>query len=407
VQPEGLEPPKPTVAPTPSGQPIIAPPPVSPPTSLGVLTFEGETDTELARKSMDIFERVWKGMEVKKDLNVTYTHFPIYGPEPEADMLMMTSSSHGSATIVIPSDPNELTPGAVYASTFMVLALQLAENPNNASHEELQAIYAYATDAEYEEVAKCFDEIDLIYCTFFIASYPIKELLDPIATLPAESTTSPYTEAEVPPSLGQLREFMLALINDDRAANGLTPVLLGNNPAAQTHAEEMLEQGYLSHWGMDGLKPYMRYTLAGGFNYEGENASAPASPAVEGVNYRRQSAIRSLEETQQGLMDSPGHRSNILDKWHKKVNLGIACSPITCAVSQQFEGDYIEFTETPALSKGVLRFTGGLKAPFIFDGVQIWYDQPPQPLTVGQLSFTYSYGVAQATSRSAPKSRNI
>ncbi len=225
-------------------------------------------------------------------------------------------------------------------------------------------------------------------------------------TLPTESTSSPNPEAEVPPSLGQLREFMLGLINDDRAANGLTPVLLGNNPAAQAHAEEMLEQGYLSHWGMDGLKPYMRYTLAGGFNYEGENASAPASPAVEGANYRRQSAIRSLEETQQGLMDSPGHRSNILDKWHKKVNLGIACSPITCAVSQQFEGDYIEFTETPAISKGVLRFTGGLKAPFIFDGVQIWYDQPPKSLTVGQLSFTYSYGIGQqpATFLSKPLS---
>ena len=51
---------------------------------------------------------------------------------------------------------------------------------------------------------------------------------------------------------------MLTLINRDREANGLAPVILGTNTAAQSHAEEELANGYISHWGMDGMKPYMR-----------------------------------------------------------------------------------------------------------------------------------------------------
>jgi hypothetical protein len=187
---------------------------------------------------------------------------------------------------------------------------------------------------------------------------------------------------------------MLGLINEDRQEHGLSSVVLGNNTAAQQHAEEMLLHGYICHWGMDGLKPYMRYTLAGGFNYESENASGPAALEA-GVRYREQSPQQSLKEAQEGLMDSPGHRRNILNKWHKKVNLGIACNEFTCSVSQQFEGDYIEFSQKPTISNGILSFTGQLKNGFTFEGVDVWYDQPPHPLTLGQLDATYSYGTGQ------------
>ena len=88
---------------------------------------------------------------------------------------------------------------------------------------------------------------------------------------------------------------------------------LGNNTAAQKHAEEELANGYISHWGMDGMKPYMRYTLAGGFNYEAENLSGPAI-LVKGVNYETSSPWQLLDEAETGLMESPGHRANILDK---------------------------------------------------------------------------------------------
>lgn len=210
---------------------------------------------------------------------------------------------------------------------------------------------------------------------------------DPARVLNLDS--SPQTA-----TLGELRLYMLGLINEDRQEHGLSPVTLGDNAAAQQQADDKLARGYSSHWGADGMKPYMRYTLAGGYNYEAENSSGPAY-LREGLNYQRQSAQELLLESEQGLMQSPGHRRNILNKWHKKVNLGIACNEFTCSVVQQFEGGFIEFSQTPQISKGILSFAGQMKGGFTISGVQVWYDQPPHPLTLGQLDATYSYGVGQ------------
>ena len=58
---------------------------------------------------------------------------------------------------------------------------------------------------------------------------------------------------------------MLELINNERRRSGSAEVVLGNNNAAQLHAEASLNGCYSSHWGDDGLKPYMRYSLGGGY----------------------------------------------------------------------------------------------------------------------------------------------
>ena len=69
------------------------------------------------------------------------------------------------------------------------------------------------------------------------------------------------------------KQYMLQLINQARTAEGLSPVVLGDNDAAQLHAEASLENCFSSHWGVDGLKPYMRYSLAGGYQSNAENGS--------------------------------------------------------------------------------------------------------------------------------------
>ena len=176
---------------------------------------------------------------------------------------------------------------------------------------------------------------------------------------------------------------MLELINGDRQANGLDLVTLGDNPAAQEHAEEMSANGYLSHWGMDGMKPYMRYTLAGGVNYEGENASGVITSSWLDVLARAVFPEEQLQETQQGFMESPGHRRNIVDPLHKKVNLGIACNRTTCAVVQQFAGEYVKFSEKPAIVDGVLVMAGQLDKTYCYDvgTPAAFIREPPRPGT--------------------------
>ncbi len=189
------------------------------------------------------------------------------------------------------------------------------------------------------------------------------------------------------------RQYMLGLINDVRRQNSLSPVVLGNNVAAQQHAEAMLRGNFASHWGMDGFTPPMRYTLAGGYNYMSENVSN--SILDQGVNYRFRTAKARILQSHQGLLESSAHRENILAQWHKKVNLGIACDWHACSIAQNFEGDYVEFTEQPTIVKGNLTFAGELEGGFTFEGVDVWYSQPPHSLTLAQLDATYSYPVGQ------------
>ncbi len=75
------------------------------------------------------------------------------------------------------------------------------------------------------------------------------------------------------PTYEELINYALNLINEDRAKHGLAPVSLGNNIAAQKHAEDMLKYRYISHWDSEGYKPYMRYTEYNGRGEVSENAS--------------------------------------------------------------------------------------------------------------------------------------
>ncbi len=201
-----------------------------------------------------------------------------------------------------------------------------------------------------------------------------------------------FGQPEPAPSPTQWRAYMLDLINKSREGHELAPVTMGNNEAAQKHSESMLEHGFLSHWGLDGLTSNMRYTLACGTNYMWENASGNIGIRGEdwGPPYRQRDWRESLDVIHQGLMDSPGHRRNILYTWHKKVSLGIACNEYTCSVTQNFEGDYITFTSPPSISReGALTFAGDFKGGFTLSSVQVWYHQPPHALTLGQLDATY------------------
>ena len=221
---------------------------------------------------------------------------------------------------------------------------------------------------------------------------------------------------EVAPHLEHLgyKQYMLALINGERARAGLDQVVLGSNDAAQLHAEAEIEQCFSSHWGMDGLKPYMRYSLAGGYQSNGENGHSRRTTYTR--NGQKWSSLdycltgddrgyaptmvnidNLVRKAMEGWMDSPGHRRNILDPWHRKVNVGIGWDGYNFAAVQHFEGDYVEYSTVPKIADGVLTVEGTVQNGARIDredslGVQVFYDSPPKRLTRGQVSVTYCYG---------------
>jgi uncharacterized protein YkwD len=211
----------------------------------------------------------------------------------------------------------------------------------------------------------------------------------PPPTLPIYTpTTTPYAPST---ELAELYLYMLDLINLDRTAAGLNKVTLNYNAAAQEHAQDMLDKNYqAAHWGTDGKKPYMRYTDAGGLNYEQENSASYSSSNAIVVKEK-------LEQLQHTMMyddaaSNWSHRDNMLNKWHKKVNLGIAFNTNTVTLVQQFEGDYVQYSKPPAIKGKILSLTGHFLQPgFKLNNISIAYDALPQPISPALLTSDMQY----------------
>lgn len=108
----------------------------------------------------------------------------------------------------------------------------------------------------------------------------------------------------------QAEQEMFKLVNIERVKAGIEPVVFDDSlrTVARAHSQDMFERGYFSHYTPDGLSPFDRMMDAGiEFNFAGENlALAP-----------------STDLAMQGLMNSPGHRKNILSPNFNKIGVGI------------------------------------------------------------------------------------
>ena len=155
----------------------------------------------------------------------------------------------------------------------------------------------------------------------------------------------------------------------------------------------------------------MRYSLAGGYQSNGENWLGSDYCITSRDGYRANQTIeQEIREAMQSWMDSPGHRDNILDKWHKKVNIGLAWDNYNLNAAQHFEGDYIEYDTSPTINdSGILSLARRVKNGARFEenqdlGVRIYYEPPPHTLTRGQVARTYCYdgGLRVAALREPP-----
>ena len=211
---------------------------------------------------------------------------------------------------------------------------------------------------------------------------------------------SPGDNTTEPPRLRNQSEkiYMLELINKARAGAGVPPVVMGTNDVAQIQAEKLLRDCVLSHWGTDGLKPYMRYSLAGGYQVTQETATTSNECGLVYTwlqwNGRPEEMIR---ESVQSLLSSPIHQKVLLNPTYQQVNIGLAWDRNTFKTVEHFEGDYTELHRLPVITDGDLTFAGRLKEGHEFNplhplGVRVYYDPEPRALTQGQLIRTSCYG---------------
>ena len=192
------------------------------------------------------------------------------------------------------------------------------------------------------------------------------------------------------------KQLLLDLINQERTRSGVAPVTLGNSPVPQLHAEDMLENCFISHWGTDGLKPYMRHSLAGSLAPNGENVYSRNECGHIDTWFIWTTDIEdTIHDANEGLYKSPGHRLTMLDPTYTTVNIGLAWNWTTFKLVQHFEGPAPAQNSRPAIEDGHLRIEAALPpaktSPDWVPMVLIVHDPPPRHLYPEQLAQTYCY----------------
>ena len=103
----------------------------------------------------------------------------------------------------------------------------------------------------------------------------------------------------------------LSLLNQDRAANGLTALKSNSQltKLAENYALDMINRGYFSHYNPEGQSPFDRMNNAGiAYKTAGENLA---------IN-------TSVTAAEKAFMNSSGHRANILNSTYTDVGIGVA-----------------------------------------------------------------------------------
>lgn len=213
----------------------------------------------------------------------------------------------------IPADINEskinkvlgLIPGAVHGLIYaiivsaLLLALPLKDgitNETRNSHfaEEL----AMRSEWANRKLAPVFDEA-------------IRQTMNSLTVNPKSdekvNLSFTYDKAVVRP---KFEEEMLKMVNKERVKEGLKPLQADPEMTqlARQHSRDMFERGYFAHVNPDGKNPFDRMKAMNiRFSAAGENLALAQTVAIAHIN----------------LMNSPGHRANILNPSFGRLGIGI------------------------------------------------------------------------------------
>jgi uncharacterized protein YkwD len=214
---------------------------------------------------------------------------------------------------VIPGKANDtwfnrflgIVPGAINGYIYAViisallLALPLDDRITKETRESKLAV-SLAMQSEWvnKKLAPVFDEA-------------IRQTINSL-------TISPHSNEEVP--LGftydkpvarpTLEAQMLELVNKERIKAGVKPLKADPEltPVARAHSADMFARGYFAHVNPDGKDPFDRMKAAHvRFSAAGENLALAQTLSIAHTN----------------LMNSPGHRANILNPAFGRLGIGV------------------------------------------------------------------------------------
>ena len=191
--------------------------------------------------------------------------------------------------------------GVIYATIIaaLLLALPLWDGVTHSTRNSKIA-NRLSTTVEWlnEKLSPVFDKA-------------ISQTINNLTIHPAsnESVKLPFKD-DHPEVRADLEAKMLQLVNEERIQRGLSP--LKPDPelteVARAHSRDMFARGYFAHITPEGKSPFDRMNEARvHYSTAGENLAL----------------AHSLSIAHNGLMNSPGHRANILNTSFGRVGIGI------------------------------------------------------------------------------------
>lgn len=198
-----------------------------------------------------------------------------------------------------------VVPGAIngWIAAILISALLLALPINdNITSETRNSRWAtqLAMQSEWanKKLAPVFDEA-------------IRHTMNSLTVNPNSNEKVPlgftYNKAEIRP---MLESKMLEMVNKERVKHGLKPLQADPEltAVARAHSNDMFSRGYFAHNTPEGKNPFDRMRAAGvKFSAAGENLALAQTLEIAHIN----------------LMNSPGHRANILQPSFGRLGIGV------------------------------------------------------------------------------------
>jgi uncharacterized protein YkwD len=212
-----------------------------------------------------------------------------------------------------------IVPGAVNGAVWAIIAaalLLLAPFPERVAslsrNSKLASPMANKVDWLDERLSPFLDEI---------VTKPFGKMRMNAET--EKSVSLPFKD-ENPEVREDLEARMLILVNEERQKAGVKPLKFDPQmlAVARDHSKDMFARGYFAHETPEGLSPFDRMKRANiRFWAAGENLALG----------------QTLNICHRGLMNSPGHRKNILNPLFGRVGIGILDGGIYgLMISQEF-----------------------------------------------------------------------
>ena len=226
------------------------------------------------------------------------------------------------------------------------------------------------------------------------ASLPVGRTDSPVPLVRRGGNATAGTYAETFP---EAKSRLFERLNRERRAAGAPPVaydLLGASVGDAFCLDAALSRTS-GHWDAAGRPPYLRWALAGGVDYHGENFSSVTRSGgeVEGSEVSR----LLLDAHGQMMAERPpddGHRRTVLDPQWTHVGIGAAVAGSEFRMVEEYSRRVVEWVEVPRApvpARARAPFAVKLPPGWTFVSFEVGFEPAPRPMSREEIHRRGSY----------------